>query len=72
MNAAVDILAAGVVVQSLGFTGAWLAFGLAVRKQLRIAAPAKQPAEPKTGTEARADDATATPPALVPGMKDAA
>ena len=65
MNAAVDILAAGVVVQSLGFAGAGLVFGLAVRKQLRIAAPAKQPEAPKqdaaevapslslTGTERR-------------------
>jgi hypothetical protein len=48
VNGAVEILAAGLVVQSLAAYGAALTFGLAVRKQLRIAAPPRQQAQPAT------------------------
>ena len=37
----------------------------------RLVGPVKAQ-QPKPGTEAKADDSAATPPALVPGMKDAA
>ena len=47
MNAALDILAAGAVVQGIAWPLATLIFGLRLAPQLRVAPPAKAPEAPR-------------------------
>ena len=72
MNTTVVIVAAITrTVVELAFIGAGLKVALTVAPRFQIAAP-KAPQQPKRDTEAKAGDAATAPPALVPGMKDAA
>ena len=74
MNTTVVIVdTASRTVLWLALIGSALKIALAVAPRFQIAAP-KVPPQPKRerDAETKADDAASGPPALVPGMKDAA